>query len=235
MKVRNTVGQNGGENMHYFDSFVACDIETTGFNPKKGSRIIEVGAVKVVGGVAHSAYSSLVGPKRYIPKEITDLTNISAEMLENQPDINIVMQQFLDFAGDLPLLFHNATFDMRFIRPACHEYLGLRINNIVLDTCRIAKKYKNCLPFYLGPDHDGKELAKKLNTMFASFEEQYARAVICTEPENNVKPDSCSLGNLTRLFGLKNVAAHTALSDAVASAKLYFMLWQCIRKMHPEA
>ena len=86
--------------MRYYDSFIACDIETTGFNIKKGSRIIEIGAVKVISESAHSVFSTLVGPKRYISKEISELTNISAEMLEGKPEIGEVLRNFLDFAGD---------------------------------------------------------------------------------------------------------------------------------------
>ncbi len=216
--------------MRYYDSFVACDIETTGFSIKKGSRIIEIGAVKVISGSAHSVYSTLVGPKRYISKEITELTNISAEMLEGKPEIQEVMRSFLDFAGELPLLFHSAMFDMRFIRPACKEHLGADIKNIVLDTCDLAKKHRKFLPFKNGPDQAAMELASKLNNMFAPFEDREARLKIADEPEPKYRADSCSLGNLSRVFGIRNVAAHTALSDAVAAAKLYFMLWYYIRK-----
>ena len=218
--------------MRYYDSFIACDIETTGFNIKKGSRIIEIGAVKVISESAHSVFSTLVGPKRYISKEISELTNISAEMLEGKPEIGEVLRNFLDFAGDLPLLFHSATFDMRFIRPACKENLGVDISNIVLDTCDLAKKNRRILPFRNGPDPEALQLAEKLNNMFASFENREARFRKTHEPEKIVKPDSCSLGNLSRVFGTRNVAAHTALSDAVAAAKLYFMLWYYIRKFN---
>ena len=55
-------------------------------------------------------------------KRITGITGISNDMLENDGDLlEIVMGQFLDFIGDLRLVFYNAPFDMSFLVEAARK------------------------------------------------------------------------------------------------------------------
>ncbi|MFR9308502.1 MAG: PHP domain-containing protein, partial [Lachnospiraceae bacterium] len=68
------------------DSFVVFDLETTGFSAVK-NQIIEIGAVKVVGGKITERFSSFVNPRIPIPFRIEQLTHISDAMVSNAPGI----------------------------------------------------------------------------------------------------------------------------------------------------
>ena len=61
------------------DSYVVFDIETTGFN-SVNDRIIEIGAVRVIGGEIKETFSEFVNPECPIPYKITQLTTITDDM-----------------------------------------------------------------------------------------------------------------------------------------------------------
>ena len=88
-----------GENIERIDTFVAIDIEATGISPHK-SRIIEIGAIKVVNGVEVDRFSSLVNPCVPISEEITLLTGISQEMVSSAPYEKEDLEKFLEFIED---------------------------------------------------------------------------------------------------------------------------------------
>jgi DNA polymerase-3 subunit epsilon len=56
-------------------------------------------------------------------------------MLIGKPNFESIKDAFLTFIGDEPLVFHNAPFDLKFLR----KY-KLKIDNRYFDTLRIAKK-----------------------------------------------------------------------------------------------
>src|SRR5829696_5509089 len=66
-------------------SFVVVDVETTGTSPASGHRITEFAAVVVRDGQVAEAFETLVNPQRPIPRFITQLTNISWEMVKDAP------------------------------------------------------------------------------------------------------------------------------------------------------
>lgn len=91
--------------------WVVFDLETTGFH-KHTDRIIEVGAVKYLGGEEVGNYSSLVKVDIPIPKVVQKLTGISEDMLVDQRGIADVLPEFIDFLGGSLLVCHNSSFDM---------------------------------------------------------------------------------------------------------------------------
>ena len=98
-------------------SYVAIDIETTGLDAKQ-DKIIEIGAVKVIDGEETERFSTFVNPRRELPERIVQLTGIQASMLEDAPDIEDVIKDAVEFAGDLPLLGHRILFDYSFLKRA---------------------------------------------------------------------------------------------------------------------
>ena len=61
--------------------YVVFDIETTGFDPFS-DKIIEIGAVKIKENKIIEKFSHFVNPERKIPKEITELTTITDDMVK---------------------------------------------------------------------------------------------------------------------------------------------------------
>lgn len=124
--------------MNLPDSFVAFDLETTGFAPPS-SRIIEFGAVKIVHGCITDTWQTFVNPDMPIPPAITRLTGIDDLMVCSAPFVEEALPAFLQFADGLPLAAHNARFDMTFVEHDAKR-LGLQIRNAVIDTVPLARR-----------------------------------------------------------------------------------------------
>ena len=114
------------------DSFIVFDIETTGLNPKF-SKIIEIGAVKIVNGEVAGSFSKFVNPEVPIPYNITKLTSITDDMVLDAETIETVLPEFLEFVGDSVLVAHNAGFDTKFIKKYAKD-MGRKVENTILDT-----------------------------------------------------------------------------------------------------
>ncbi|MGJ9423738.1 DEDD exonuclease domain-containing protein [Aeromicrobium sp. CF3.5] len=121
-------------------TFVVVDLETTGGSPARGSRITEVGAVKVCGGEVIGEFQSLVNPDESIPAFITVLTGITNQMVVDAPRIAEVLPSFLEFARGCVLVAHNAPFDIGFLKHAARELAMPWPNHEVLDTAVIARQ-----------------------------------------------------------------------------------------------
>jgi DNA polymerase-3 subunit epsilon/ATP-dependent DNA helicase DinG len=113
-------------------SIVAVDIETTGLNAQDDS-IIEIGAVKFNGRRVEDTWTTLVNPRRPIPGFITQLTGISNNMVRQAPVLTDVISDLIAFAGSAPILGHNVTFDLTFLRQA-----GALRDNLSIDTYELA-------------------------------------------------------------------------------------------------
>ena len=117
--------------------FVAVDIETTGLSNEDS--IIEIAAVRFVGGQVEEVYHSLVRSKKVIPAKVTQLTGITQSMIAEAPHPEAVIRDFVAFISNHRLVFHNASFDMRFIGKYL-EYFGYPLPDRILDTLPLARK-----------------------------------------------------------------------------------------------
>jgi len=117
--------------------FVAFDIETTGLDSEK-DRITEIGAVIFRGGEILDRFETFVNPGMPLPREVVELTGITDRDVFDAPGQGEAVEAFLKFAGDRPLVAHNAEFDMGFIEAACRRN-GLPLNAVYLDTLAIAQ------------------------------------------------------------------------------------------------
>lgn len=118
--------------------FVVFDIETTGLNPSRDG-ITEIGAVRVENGRITGSFSTFVDPGMPIPEHITKLTGITDAMVAGAPGISQAVGDFLDFAGGLPLVAHNASFDTGFIRYRAQQ-CGRELDNVIVDTLQLSRK-----------------------------------------------------------------------------------------------
>lgn len=93
------------------------DTETTGLDPYKGHRIIEIAGIRIENGEIDETRSfvSLVNPERDIPWEARQVNKISDEDVMGAPGIEEVLPKFLEFAAGTTLVAHNAQFDMNFL------------------------------------------------------------------------------------------------------------------------
>lgn len=118
------------------------DIETTGFNPFK-NEIIEIAALDNNG----ETFESLISCNKPVSKKITEITNITNEMLLDKPGIEEVMLNFVEFIKSttdkgttIYLIGHNIhSFDLPFVKAVCNKY-NIKFPTVYpIDTMRMSQ------------------------------------------------------------------------------------------------
>ncbi len=95
---------------------IILDTETTGLSPITGDRIVEIGAIELINHIpSGKTYHVYLNPERDMPKEAEAVHGLSLAFLKDKPLFKTVVDEFLEFVGDAPLIIHNASFDMGFI------------------------------------------------------------------------------------------------------------------------
>ncbi|PLR99718.1 ATP-dependent DNA helicase DinG [Bacillus sp. T33-2] len=121
------------------NKFVVIDLETTGNTPKKGSRIIQIGAVVIENGKISGQFSSLVNPEQPIPLFIEELTGINEEMVEEAPLFSEIAPHIAKLLKDAYFVAHNVFFDLAFLQD---ELINAGVGGFygpVLDTVELAR------------------------------------------------------------------------------------------------
>lgn len=120
---------------------IIFDTETTGFDPKNGDRMVEIGCIEMINRVPTGrTFHAYFNPQRSMPAEAEAVHGLSDAFLADKPLFSALAQDFLDFVGDSPMVAHNATFDFNFINfelDSCgHPIVGL---HRMVDTVALAK------------------------------------------------------------------------------------------------
>ncbi len=118
---------------------MAVDLETTGLEAKR-EKIIEIGAIRVVDGRETDTYHSMVNPWRSLEERITELTGITDEMVEHAPDIGDIIEEFVEFCGQFPLLGHRIMFDYGFLKRAAVNH-GISFEKSGIDTLKLCRRF----------------------------------------------------------------------------------------------
>ena len=125
------------------ETYVVFDFETTGFNAGGADSIIEIGAVKMKGGEILERYDELINPGRPLPSKITEITNITDFMLQDKDNEENAVKRFIEWFGDLPMVAHNAKFDVSFLEMAYKKYNLGEFKNPVIDTLELSRTLDN--------------------------------------------------------------------------------------------
>ena len=121
------------------DTYVVFDLETTGLYPHSGDSIIEIGAVKIKNGKIIDRYDKLINPGKDLSLEIMNITGITNDMLKGKTNEEDAIKDFMAWVGNIPMVAHNAIFDISFIDNAYEKYNLGSLNNIVIDTLGISR------------------------------------------------------------------------------------------------
>lgn len=101
---------------HESNRQLIMDTETTGLDPQKGDRVIEVGIVEMIGrkftGEKLHVY---INPQRGMDEEVIRIHGISEAFLADKPTFDQVAQALYDFMDGAEVIAHNASFDMNFL------------------------------------------------------------------------------------------------------------------------
>jgi DNA polymerase III subunit epsilon len=95
---------------------IVLDTETTGLDPLRGDRLIEVGCIELFNRMpTGQTFHRYINPERDISAEAFAVHGLSTEFLADKPFFHEVAEELLAFLGDAPLVIHNASFDISFI------------------------------------------------------------------------------------------------------------------------
>ena len=121
---------------------IVLDTETTGLDPLKGDRVVEIAALELMNHLpTGNHYHVYLNPERDMPAEAFAVHGLSEHFLSDKPLFNTQAQGFLDFIADSPLIIHNGAFDMKFLNA---ELARVKRPNLsydrMIDTLLIARK-----------------------------------------------------------------------------------------------
>lgn len=124
---------------------IILDTETTGLEPTRGHRIIEIGCVEMINRrLTGNHFHVYINPEREIDDGAIEVHGITNEYLADKPLFKDIAQDFIDYVNGAELVIHNAPFDVGFLN---HE-LSLLTNPLgsvndyctVLDTLVLARQ-----------------------------------------------------------------------------------------------
>lgn len=118
-----------GGHLNYDAEYVVVDVETTGFSPWQGDRIVELGAVRLTNeGYIVDSISTLINPE--IPTTgAKHIHGISLEMVQAAPTYREVFDQFAQLLDGAIFVAHHAKFDEGFISAESYR-AGVKLNRM---------------------------------------------------------------------------------------------------------
>ena len=121
---------------------IVLDTETTGLDPYSGHKLVSIGCVELENHMpTGKTYYQLINPERDVPEEVVKVHGLTNEILDKEPPFRDIVDDFLAFIGNDPLIIHNAEFDMKFINA---ELSWIKRDPIpmdrAIDTLLIAKR-----------------------------------------------------------------------------------------------
>lgn len=134
------VPMSGREILLVDTPYVAIDVETTGLDPAGGHRVCEVALLRFLRGTVTDSLVSFVNPLRPISPGASSVNGITDLMVAGAPTFPELFPSILAFLSDDPQVFHNAPFDLSFLRHEARLAGGRWPDNPVLDTLVLARR-----------------------------------------------------------------------------------------------
>ena len=125
--------------------YIVLDLETTWLIPYR-EWITEIAAIKCKNWKILDEFQTLINPERHITNWIVRLTWITNEMVADAPTIKEVMPIFSEFLGNAIIVWHNVSFDFRFLSYYHYQCMWNYLENETLCTLKIARKLLPELP-----------------------------------------------------------------------------------------
>lgn len=121
---------------------IILDTETTGLDPLRGDRLVEIGGIELVNHFPTGrTFHVYINPERDMPEEAFRVHGLSAEFLSDKPRFAELAEQFWAFVEGARLVIHNASFDMGFINAELKRIGRAPFpGEMVLDTLTMARR-----------------------------------------------------------------------------------------------
>jgi DNA polymerase III epsilon subunit len=139
--------------------YVAIDIETTGLDARGGDRVIEVAALRFHRGNTLDSFVTFVNPQIPVKHGAYLVHGITDDMLSQAPSFGDIFDNLVRFIDGDVLVFHNAPFDLKFLKQES-RFIGRRwVKNPVIDTLKLSRQLTGG-----GSGHSLHSLSKRLGT-----------------------------------------------------------------------
>ncbi|MDO9011232.1 MAG: DNA polymerase III subunit epsilon [Gallionella sp.] len=120
---------------------IVLDTETTGLDPRRGHRIIEIAAIELDGRkVSKRHFHHYLDPEREVDEEAARVHGFTWDMLKGRTKFADIASSFLEFIEGAELMAHNAPFDMSFINNELRLLNLPPLQNPVVDTLKLARE-----------------------------------------------------------------------------------------------
>jgi DNA polymerase III subunit epsilon len=120
---------------------IVIDTETTGLDPALGHRIVEIAAIELLHHMPTGrTFHCYVNPERDMPADAYTVHGLTAEFLAAYPPFADVIDDFLVFIGDDPLVIHNAEFDIAFLNAELVRAGLPLLSSPFVDTLSLARR-----------------------------------------------------------------------------------------------
>jgi len=121
---------------------IVLDTETTGLDARSGDRLVEVAGVEIINRIPTGReFHRYFNPERAMPAEAEAIHGLSTALLADKPLFRNVVDEFIDFIEDAPLVIHNAQFDIGFLDAELERVKRPLISmNRVVDTLQLARR-----------------------------------------------------------------------------------------------
>jgi len=121
---------------------IVLDTETTGLDPLRGDRLVEIGCVEIYNRMpTGQTFHRYLNPQRAMAEEAFKVHGLSDEFLADKPLFADVAEEFITFIGDAPLVIHNASFDIGFINAELERVARVVISrDRLVDTLLLARR-----------------------------------------------------------------------------------------------
>lgn len=122
------------------NNLVFLDIETTGLDPSKGAKIVEIAMLRICNGI-EQRYEKLVNPGCPIPQKCSQIHHIYDDMVKDCQSFNEIAKDAIFFIRNSVVVCHNASFDLLFVHKELYQ-AGIFAKNICyIDTLTLARQY----------------------------------------------------------------------------------------------
>lgn len=122
---------------------IVLDTETTGLDAKNGDRLVELGCVEIINRIPTGLeFHRFICPEdKPVHPDAERIHGLSNDFLKDKPKFRDVVDEFLAFIGDAPLVIHNATFDAGFLNAELARLGQPEIpSSRLVDTLMIARR-----------------------------------------------------------------------------------------------
>lgn len=189
--------------------FTAIDTELTGLDFKNDS-IISIGAMRMVGGRIDlgDVFYRLIRPRSRLTAESIVIHGITPSDLAEEPAIDEVLPEFIEFLGKDTVVGYLPSIDMSFINREAKMLYGFEVNNPVID---ISTAYR-WVKWRTGDDYLGNpnlyEIAAILNVPVKDAHNALSDAFIAAQVLQRLMPSLLKLGikSVGELLNVSNPA-----------------------------